>query len=364
MSSDRAAFHAINAITLTGFDTIIPISSFRPAGIWCIAGLNLAGALLMLVGTGWAVSRIFNLRIPDRRILLFSLAFILLATLLGSLLLRVMGYGSGAAAFLSLSAVSNSGLTLAQAPSAHSSAMQGILLPLMWAGGVGITVLIEIFDRLQKKRRMSLHARVAIGASAGFYIMGCLGFVLMLIANNLDEKYVHRSQELPQVFAQGSAFAQDTRSAGFELPMQNLGRPVDWLAMVLMLVGGGTDGTAGGLRMTTICLLLWGTRKALQGRLSPLLGYALMWTAIYLLTLFVLLLTMLLFVPEAPADRLLFLVISAVGNVGLSHEPVALTGVGLWVLNIGMMAGRILPLAMLWWMVSRLHNRTQTAVAI
>ena len=56
-------------------------------------------------------------------------------------------------------------------------------------------------------------------------------------------------------------------------------------------------------------------------------------------------------VPDLPADRSLFLAVSAVSNVGLSHDPIGITGPGLYVLSTLMLAGRVAPLLVLWWMV-------------
>ena len=50
------------------------------------------------------------------------------------------------------------------------------------------------------------------------------------------------------------------------------------------------------------------------------------------------------------ADRLLFLSVSAASNVGLSQDPVSMTGPGLYTLSAVMLAGRVAPVLVLWWM--------------
>jgi Trk-type K+ transport system membrane component len=52
------------------------------------------------------------------------------------------------------------------------------------------------------------------------------------------------------------------------------------------------------------------------------------------------------------SDRLLFLAVSALSNVGLSHDPVSMTGPGLVVLSMLMLIGRIAPLTILWWVAA------------
>jgi Trk-type K+ transport system membrane component len=60
--------------------------------------------------------------------------------------------------------------------------------------------------------------------------------------------------------------------------------------------------------------------------------------------------------PLVPADRILFLVISAASNVGLSHDPIAITGPGLYILSATMLLGRLMPLCVLWWMAQTTHD--------
>jgi len=67
--------------------------------------------------------------------------------------------------------------------------------------------------------------------------------------------------------------------------------------------------------------------------------------------------------PAVPADRLLVLACGALGNVGISHEPIGITGPSLFLLSAAMLAGRLLPLVMLAWMacVVECGERVQNA---
>jgi Trk-type K+ transport system membrane component len=56
--------------------------------------------------------------------------------------------------------------------------------------------------------------------------------------------------------------------------------------------------------------------------------------------------------PQREGDRLLFLAVSALSNVGLSHDPVSMTSAGLDVLLAAMLLGKLVPLGMLWWMAA------------
>jgi Trk-type K+ transport system membrane component len=57
--------------------------------------------------------------------------------------------------------------------------------------------------------------------------------------------------------------------------------------------------------------------------------------------------------PEFQLDRTLFMAASAVGNVGLLHTPIEASPAGLYTLSFAMIAGRILPVLVLWWTVEK-----------
>jgi Trk-type K+ transport system membrane component len=78
-------------------------------------------------------------------------------------------------------------------------------------------------------------------------------------------------------------------------------------------------------------------------------GIALTWAGLYVVLVISCLMLLLSTQPQLGADRLLFLAISAASNVGITHEPVKITGTGLYVLSATMLIGRLLPIGGLWW---------------
>ena len=118
-----------------------------------------------------------------------------------------------------------------------------------------------------------------------------------------------------------------------------------------MLIGGASAGTASGLKTNTLWQLARGVRDVLRGRPVPRpFGIAAVWLGLFLLTLFIGILLLATTDPQIASDRLLFLCCSALANVGLSHDPVSITGPGLIVLSLLMLAGRLGSLGVLWWM--------------
>jgi Trk-type K+ transport system membrane component len=140
-------------------------------------------------------------------------------------------------------------------------------------------------------------------------------------------------------------------------------RPGHWVLMLLMAVGGVSGAAAGGIKLTTLWAIFTGTRTTLRGGApGRVFSIALLWIAIYGLLAFVTVLCLLATEPGQPGDRLLFLVISAVSNVGLAQNPVSIVKEGMFVLCVAMLLGRILPLAILWWVVEVASDRDELPV--
>ena len=85
-------------------------------------------------------------------------------------------------------------------------------------------------------------------------------------------------------------------------------------------------------------------------------GIAFVWLMCFLVVLLIGILALSTSEPQIAPDRLLFLACSALGNVGLSHDPVSITGPGLIILSFLMLAGRLGPMAILWWLAETIHD--------
>src|SRR5439155_15754072 len=94
-----------------------------------------------------------------------------------------------------------------------------------------------------------------------------------------------------------------------------------------------------------------GTRDLLAAK-NPGRGYAIAmsWVGLYLAMALVGLVLLLMAEPQMNADRVVFLAVSALGNVGLAHDVLSNSPKGSYVLCALMLAGRMIPPLMLWWM--------------
>lgn len=203
-----------------------------------------------------------------------------------------------------------------------------VLVPLMVAiivGGLGFPVISELWaNRLNRTRRWSIHATLTIWGSLALVV---LGTVVTWWAEASNPKTLGplswAEQGLAALFTSVSA-----RTAGFNaLDIGALDMETLALHYVLMFIGGGSAGTAGGVKVTTtfvILLIVWneilGRRDVeFRGRRisTPVQRQAL---TILVLSGAAISLGTLLIIPVAPFpfEKILFEVISAFATVGLS----------------------------------------------
>jgi trk system potassium uptake protein TrkH len=353
----RALFTSVNAATLTGFQQTFQIDAVcRPLGQGVIFAMILGGSICTLVISGTAMSRILRLHHSDREILR------------AVLIAEAIAVGGGAffllfdkdrtvwqAIFIATSAFANGGLYIGAQPNALAWQTHLILLPLITAGGLGICVLMELFDRLRGKTdELSPHANAVLGLTAWLYIGGTIVLVLL---NSYDW-----TQWRELALTSGAA-AVGSRTAGLGLVEPGkMVRAAPWAVMLLMLIGACSGGTGGGVKCNTILVIFKGVRAALRGHKVPrAFGIAACWVGMYaalvLLTLFALLRGM----EQTAPDRLIFLSISAASNVGLSFDPLSPDPLPAFVLCGTMIVGRFAPLMFIWWMADTTRDAEMAA---
>ena len=347
MSDERALFTSMNAVTLTGFQQTVSVNQYLLPGQVMAFILTLGGALLSLIIGGLAVVRILRLPYSDGKVVVAAVVWLGVATMGGAALLIRPGQDLFSLLMQAASAFSNSGVYIGQLSGIMDwRQTHVVLLPLAVLGGLGLPVLMELYDWALRRKRVSLHGRTVLAMTAGLYLGGFVVFALLqwpgFSFNTASETWLAWQHDL----ASSSAAAINARTAG--LPFEHaylFPRAMQWVLIVLMMIGSSSAGTGGGLKTTTVAELVRGPWLALRGqRVGRGFGIAAAWLGIYLLIGFVCLLLLLWAQPQMPADRLLFITISAVSNVGMSHDPVSITGFGMDVLSATMLAGRLAPL--------------------
>ena len=361
LTFDRAVFAVVNLATVTGFQLDVGLGSASgPAVPAMVLLLTLGGTLMTLIVGGMAVARTLRLPYSDAQVVSAALLSTLVCTLAGAAVLIGPNRGIYDALLLSLSAFGNGGVYAGRLPGPLAWQTHLVLMPLSIVGGLGLPVLMELYDRATARRPLSTHARAVLWLTVGIYAGGAA--LLLFSRPPFWENLLAGLARLGWTTSQSASLRYDlvssallslnSRSAGFGFEHAGaIPRATQWGVLLLMAVGASPAGTAGGLKGTTLLALVWGVRDALAGRRAGrTFGIAATWFATYFALVALCFALLLWQVPELPADRLLFLGVSAAGNVGLSHDQLSLVMGPLFTLSFTMLLGRLAPLAVLWWM--------------
>ena len=355
MNFDRSVLTAVNAATLTGFPQSIRPGNLRASGQFLVLFLTIAGSLFSLVVGGLAMRRILRLRYTDRQVIQAAGISVVLSLLFGAA--GLCGIRSSFLAALSqgVSAFGNSGMAMGEPFSITAWQTHLIIVPMMFLGGIGLTVLMELADLLFQGRPLSKHSRTVLAWSLGLYVTAV---VALTFIQGLATGGFAVQDKFAKSLAASSVVAFNSRTAGIAFEFVSVyPHAMQWAIMVLMIIGASSGGTGGGLKVSTLAVLSSGTRRLLRGE-SPgrPMGIAITWLGIYLGIAFLGMLMMLFAEPQLAPEQTLFLTISALSNVGLSHDLLPNMPKGTFILAALMMAGRMVPLLILWWMADSTND--------
>lgn len=269
--------------------------------------------------------------------------------------------GGGAlwsAMFHSVSAFCNAGFSLFRAnmgPFVADVGVNAVICGLILLGGLGFPVLSELtrhgIDLVARRprRRMSLHARVVLAMTAILLVCGALP-LLVLEWGRAFAPLGAGGKVLASIFQSVTA-----RTAGFgSVDFTLMGPPALLIMIMLMFVGAGPGSTGGGIKVTTLAVLVATFRAERAGAPAPTLfgreiPQSVQRKAIVVtflsLTLVALMVFLILVFEDQPPLYVLYEAVSAFGSVGCSTGIETKMGpVGKLLLTALMMIGRIGPL--------------------
>lgn len=209
-------------------------------------------------------------------------------------------------------------------------------------GGLGLPVLHD----LRKAKRWSLHTKLTLMGTGVLLVASTLGMLVFEWGGVL-------AGMAPWEKAMNALFhAVNTRSCGLNTVDNGaFGEETMMMSYALMLTGAGSAGTGGGIKVTTVVIILLAVWSEMRGdgdvqifgrRLAPtVLREALTVTALAVGVLMVA--TMVLrVVTDLPLNKLIYEAISAFGNVGLSMGITAdLPPEAQWIIILLMYLGRV-----------------------
>lgn len=372
-----AFFTAVSAVCVTGLvvvDTGTYWSAFGQGVIMVLFQIGGFGMMTAATLLGLMVNRSLRLRTKlitqvethslglgdvssvARLVLVVTLAS---EALIASLLTLRLHFGYGlpwdeaawSGLFHAVSAFNNAGFSIHPDSLMRYAADGLILLPVMVAivvGGIGFPVLHDLRTKSRDPRHWSLHTKLTLSAT-GILLLG--GFVALL-AFEWGNPGTFGEMSIPGKLLSAAFASVSARTAGFNSIDIGALTHESWaLHYFLMFVGGGSAGTAGGVKVGTVAILLmlviaevrgrsdsegFGRRVSASAQRQAITVLVLGSGMIVAGTLFILRGT------DFPTDQVIFEVISAFGTVGLSTGITAdLPESGQLMLTLLMYVGRV-----------------------
>ncbi|MBT9313701.1 TrkH family potassium uptake protein [Leptothoe kymatousa] len=291
-----ALFTATSAVCVTGLIVVDTGSYFSPLG----QGIILL--LIQLGGLGYMTATTLLLLLLGRRLglkdrlaiqqsldtaELSSAASLIKSIIAMTLIFELSGaflllprfsadYGSGRSLWLSLfhsiSAFNNAGFSLfadSLVGYARSPWVSGIIAVLVIIGGIGYQVIMELFiwlrDRIRGKRKhqvFSLHFKVVTSTSLALLAVGTLAFFAVEFFNPATLGPEPFNMKLLEAGFQSVIM----RTAGFNsIDIGSMRTSSLFIAIALMFIGASPGSTGGGIKTTTVRILLNCTRTVLKG---------------------------------------------------------------------------------------------------
>ncbi len=393
VSWGEALFTAASAVTVTGLVVIDPGQSFTLFGEAVLLVLiQLGGLGLMTFAVLVLVSLGLPIRLGHQHVLredldrtnlhdLVDFAFriarlaitieLIGAAALATVFVPAHGWETGIwhALFHAVSAFNNAGMALYpdNLTGFATNPIINVVIPALFIlGGLGYAVLLDI-GRTRVWRKYSLHTKMML---VGTLILSLWGFVAIAVLE------WHNPGTLARYPAWGDrlwlAWFQSVspRTAGFNT--LDLGQMHDATALIVisfMVIGAGPASTAGGIKVTTVMVLILATiaffrRQATISLFGRSLDPEQVMKVLALTTLSLVLLVTSIFALALAHDGefldLSFEVASALGTVGLTRgETMELDSVGRAVIIAMMYFGRIGPLTIGFFLATRRPPRVR-----
>ncbi|MBQ9988485.1 MAG: H(+)-transporting ATPase [Clostridia bacterium] len=370
-----ALYTSTSAVCVTGLVVVDTADTFSPLGQFIIAVLIQIGGLgVTAVGAGiiLALGRHMNLKggmlireamnlSPGKSVVRF-LKNVFLTTVSFQLVGAVLSFfvfvqdfpikkAISVSLFHAIAAFNNAGFDVLGNMQSLVPYQSNVLLNLVTCaliifGGIGFLVIREVWEKRFKWKKLSLHARVVLSTSAALIAGGTVLFRL--------------SENMPWM---GAFFnSVSARTAGYSTyALSGFTKPGLIVMMALMLIGASPGSTGGGIKTSTVFVLLQGIKSAATNQEEKAFKYTIpeesfkKAAVIMLLALGVVITgtyLLLLMEPQVALADGLFEIVSAFGTVGLSTGITPLLGTGARLLCIVIMfIGRLGPMtiATLWY---------------
>ncbi|MCM1310197.1 MAG: potassium transporter [Bacteroides sp.] len=410
-------FVSTSAVCICGLTSVNVAATFTPLGMTVIAVLMQVGALGVMTFTSFFAlffsgqtsvysqllvkdmmySKTINSLLPT---LLYTLIFTLVVEVIGaaaiywSVIGSISGYSDGDyilfAIFHAISAFCNAGFSTVDGGMSNPELLRGNQLiylaisVLVVAGGIGFPILVNAKDALfARMHRLwyrirgrhysrvphlyNLNTRVVLFITTVLFIFTFLAFIF------LEWNHSFAGMSPYQKLVQSLFNAVTPRSAGFSSVSPAGFLPVTLLiVMFMMWIGGGSQSTAGGIKVNTFAAAMLHLKAVIIGRRSvkafnrriavESLSRAQAVIALSIVSLLLLSAIMLYLEPDLPVKMVLFESLSALATVGSSLGATSLLSLGGKVaICVAMFVGRVGLLSLL---VGFAGNKNEPAIEL
>lgn len=299
----QASFTAVSAICITGLTVVDTATYWSPLGQFIIMlliqvggfGIVTLASLLTLLATGRLSlqgSKVARLELRSNGIggvlrvpkliagMMLAIETIVAAVLTVAFRPHTDGWARAAwyGIFHSVSAFNNAGFALFTDSLMDFVGEPAIIIPICAAvvlGGLGFPVAMEVGRRMLRSVRgatqsaWSTHVRLTVGGTVVLLVLGAVVFALAEWNNPQTLGPMPVGDRLLAVLA-GTVFP---RTAGFNSIDYGLAsESTIGLYYVLMFIGGGSVGTAGGVKVGTIGIILATVVAELRGENQVVVG--------------------------------------------------------------------------------------------
>lgn len=372
----RSIFVAVSAVCVTGLSPVVTEDYWSPFGLGVItAAIQVGGLGILTLASvlGMAVSKRLGLR---QRLIaaqatntlqlgqvgtllrtvvttIISAEAVVFLLLFPRFLIRGDSFGMSVlhALFYSISSFNNAGFTV------HRGGMEyfaddpwilSVIMASVFVGSLGFPVVLIMAVWWRRPRSWDLHTKLTLATSGLLVVFGVAFLYLFEYSNS--QTLGHKG--VGQTFMETLFMSVMPRSGGFSTFDINAMNPSSHLILdVLMFIGGGSSSTAGGIKVTTLAVLLLAAWSEARG-LGDVVAFrrridraAIRLAISVTLAGFVIVIggtLALLQVTGQQLDQVLFEVISAFGTCGLSTGVTAASPpAGLYVLSVLMLVGRL-----------------------
>lgn len=289
-----AVFTTVSAICVTGLSTV-DMSFFSDAGFMILLLLIEAGGLglvsfftVYLSFASKKLSLVNRNIIKDyftqeqqfeaRQIVKQIIFFTLLIQVLGALLLSFFLYFDGEkkfifyGIFLSISAFCNAGFSPYSDSLSRFTHNPAIILTLSFIiilGGLGFNVMSNVYyslrkSKINKKQILTLHSKIVLTMTSILIVLGTFVFYIF------ERKLAFKEMSFPSALLNAFFESVTLRTAGFETVSQNaFSSHSTFIAKIFMLIGGSPGSMAGGIKTTTVFLMLLLAYKSANDKNFP-----------------------------------------------------------------------------------------------